>query len=133
MIEYRSDARPDAVVIADLYRAAPLRRPVDDLERIQRMYDGSNVVLTAWDGERLAGILRGWTDGAFHGYVCDLAVHPDYQKAGIGQALLRQAQAISPDIEFVLRAAPLARDYYPHIGWQPIENGWFQPRRQWQK
>ncbi|MDP9374171.1 MAG: GNAT family N-acetyltransferase [Chloroflexota bacterium] len=127
-IEYRSDARPDTATIVALYRAAPLNRPVDDPERIGRMYAGSNLVLTAWDGDRLAGILRGWTDGAYDGYICDLAVHPDYQKSGIGHELLNRARATNPDVQFVLRASQIARDYYAHVGWQRIENGWYWPR-----
>ena len=49
MILYRSDVRPDAAVIAALYRGSPLNRPVDDVDRIRKMYEGSNLVLTAWD------------------------------------------------------------------------------------
>jgi GNAT superfamily N-acetyltransferase len=124
MITYRTDSRPDAATIADLYRAAPLFRPVDDLDRIRRMYAGSNLVLTAWDGECLTGILRGWTDDAFDGYVCDLAVHPDYQKHGIGAKLLELARDGRPQVQWVLRASKIAAQYYQHIGWQEIENGW---------
>jgi hypothetical protein len=58
-ITYSSEARPDAAVIAEIYRQSPLYRPVDDVERIARMYSGSNVVLSGWDGETLVGILRG--------------------------------------------------------------------------
>src|SRR6266478_767069 len=93
----RSDLRPDAAVIAALYRAAPLYRPVDDVERIRRMYAGSNVVLTAWEGETLVGILRGWADFAYDGYVCDLAVLPGSQNSGAGKALLEKACALGPD------------------------------------
>src|SRR5437667_11666948 len=88
MITYRSDVRPDVRTIAELYRAALLNRPVDDLDRIRRMYDGSNLILTAWEGSRFAGILCGWTDEARDGYVCDLAFHPDYQKRRIGATLV---------------------------------------------
>ncbi len=125
----RSDLRPDAAVIAALYRAAPLYRPVDDVERIRRMYAGSNVVLTAWEGETLVGILRGWTDFAYDGYVCDLAVLPGSQNTGAGKALLQKACALRPDIQWVLRASKIAADYYQHLGWQKIENGWFWPRK----
>ena len=127
-ITYSSAARPDAAAIADLYRQSPLYRPVDDVHRIARMYSGSNVVLSAWDGETLIGILRGWTDSAFDGYICDLAIHPQYQKLGIGRELLRMALAISPQVQWVLRASKIAADYYQHIGWQKMENGWFWPR-----
>ena len=125
MITYRFDARLDAATIAALYRAASLRRPVDDLDRIRRMYEGSPLVLSAWDDERLVGILRGLTDGAYNGYVCDLAVHPDYQHQGIGRELLDRTRAAYPEVQWLLRASQIARDYYAHLGWQKIENGWF--------
>lgn len=123
-ILYRTDARPDAQLIAALYRASPLYRPVDDLDRIAAMYTGSNVVLTAWDGPKLVGILRGWTDGAYDGYVCDLAVLPEYQKRGVGRRLLEMCTQSGARIQWVLRASKLATDYYRHLGWERIENGW---------
>ena len=128
MIAYRDNITPDAQIIADLYRAAPLIRPVDDVARIQRMYQGSNLVLTAWNGDRLVGILRGWIDGAFDGYVCDLAVHPDVQKQGIGAELLKLARQGRPEVQWVLRASKIAATYYEHIGWKQIENGWVWAR-----
>lgn len=130
-ISYSIDLRPESVVISALYRAAQLTRPVDDVDRIRRMYEGSNLVITAWSDQTLVGVLRGWTDGAFDGYICDLAVHPDYQKQNIGRELLLKAREICPLVQFVLRASRIATDYYHHIGWQKIENGWFWPREAW--
>jgi GNAT superfamily N-acetyltransferase len=131
-IIYRDDSRPAAQAIADLYRRALLNRPVADVERIRSMYAGSNVVLTAWHGENLVGILRGWTDGAYDGYVCDLAVLPEVQKMGVGRELLRRACEANRNVQWVLRASKIATDYYKHIGWQKIENGWFWPRQPWE-
>jgi ribosomal protein S18 acetylase RimI-like enzyme len=131
-VRYRTDVRPAARMIAALYREAQLRRPVDDVDRIARMYEGSTLVITAWKGDTLVGILRGWTDGAYDGYVCDLAVAPRLQRVGIGRALLEQAHDLYPDVQFVLRASIIAADYYRHLGWKPIENGWFFPRPEWQ-
>jgi len=128
MISYRTDARPSADIIADLYRRSPLYRPVDDVARVAAMYAGSNIVLSAWDGDKLVGIVRGWTDGAYDGYICDLAVDPGYQKQGVGRELLTLAASQNPRIQWVLRASKIAADYYSHIGWQKIENGWFWPR-----
>lgn len=128
MIAYRDGVIPPAETVAALYRAAPLNRPVDDLPRIAAMYAGSNVVHTAWDGERLAGVVRGWTDGAFDGYICDLAIHPDYQQQGIGRELLRRLIESNRQVQFVLRASQIAKEYYAHVGWKAIENGWFVPR-----
>jgi ribosomal protein S18 acetylase RimI-like enzyme len=128
MISYRSDSRPDIRFIADLYQATPLNRPVDDLERMRTMFENSNFVLTVWDGQRLVGILRGWHDGAFDGYICDLAIHPDYQKQGIGAKLLELARETRPQVQWLLTASRIATDYYQHVGWKKIENGWKWPR-----
>jgi ribosomal protein S18 acetylase RimI-like enzyme len=129
MITYRTDVRPPAAMLVELFRAAQLTRPLDDPGRIERFYQASNLVLTAWEGERLVGVLRGWTDGGFDGYICDLAVHPDFQKLGIGSALLDKVRFERPQVQFVLRASQIAREYYDHLGWQKIENGWFWPRQ----
>ena len=129
-IEYRQDRLPSAAEIIRLYDAAPLYRPTKDADRIQRMYEGSNVVWTAWDmaepgNARLVGILRGWTDGAYDGYVCDLAVDPACQKQGIGRELLDRLTAhYGPHVQWVLRASKIAAQYYEHLGWHPITNGW---------
>lgn len=127
-IVYREGVVPSVESIVALYAAAPLNRPITDLDRIEQMYVSSNVIHSAWDGDRLAGILRGWTDGAFDGYICDLAIDPKYQKHGIGKELLRRVVTSNRKVQFVLRASQIAREYYKHVGWSAIENGWFVPR-----
>jgi ribosomal protein S18 acetylase RimI-like enzyme len=140
LIAYRHDCRPSAAQIIRLYDAAPLYRPTQDADRIQRMYEGSNVVWTAWEAAdgfdlenaRLVGILRGWTDGAYDGYVCDLAVDPGFQKQGIGRELLTRVIAhYGLQVQWVLRASKIAATYYEHLGWQAIENGWSWSRVRW--
>jgi GNAT superfamily N-acetyltransferase len=131
MLNFRSDVLPPMDSIIALYCAAPLYRPVDDLDRMRRMYEGSNVILTTWDGDRLVAVLRGITDGAYTTYVADLAVHPDYQRSGIGRELLARVVAAYPETGVILQAAQTARDYYAHVGWQKIENGWQHPRPRW--
>ncbi len=118
--------RPALEAIQALYAAAPLRRPIEDAPRLQQMFDAANVIHSAWDGSRLVGLLRGWTDGAFDGYVCDLAVHPAYQKAGVGKALMALLFPEFPQVRWVLLASPLAEGYYGHVGWRPLENAWVQ-------
>lgn len=124
MIRFQHAPRPALDAIAALYAASPLRRPIGDPARLKAMFDHANVVISAWDGERLAGLARGWTDHAFDGYICDLAVHPAYQGRSVGRRLLEEARTLGPGIQWVLSASPLARDYYAHLGWEPITTGW---------
>lgn len=128
MITYHHDRQPETQEIAVLYACAPLRRPIGDLERLRKMYAGSNLVITAFDGQRLVGILRGWTDGVYDGYVCDLAIHAKYQKSGIGAKLLDEAASRNGGISWILLASPLAEKYYAHVGWAPISTGWQKVR-----
>ena len=130
---YHATATPDAEMAQILYDAAGLKRPTDDLDRLRRMMEGSNILLTCYEEagsrSRLVGLLRGWTDYAYNGYICDLAVHPDYQRHGIGKELLERALTLGvPEVMWILRAAPMAKDYYAHLGWQKVEDGWMRPR-----
>lgn len=124
MIRYQHNFIPDLEAICALYAASPLRRPIGEPERMRAMFQHSNVVISAWKEDRLVGLLRGWTDFAFDGYVCDLAIHPAHQKAGIGKRLLEEAQSLGQGVRWVLLASPLAKDYYAHVGWSALNNAW---------
>lgn len=92
------------------------RRPVDDKERIKRMVAGSNLVVTARDGERLVGVARSVSDFAYCTYLSDLAVLEAYQRQGIGKALIVHTKRAAPQARLILLSAPKAIGYYPKIG-----------------
>ena len=64
-----------------------------DPEAVMRCLLGSNLVVTAWDGERLVGTTRVTTDGVYYATLWDVIVHPDHQRRGIGTALVERAVA----------------------------------------
>jgi GNAT superfamily N-acetyltransferase len=124
-LTYQTNATVSAAAVAALFRGSGLRRPVDDLPRIQRMLDHANLTITAWDGGRMVGIARSVTDFSFCCYLSDLAVDLPYQKQGIGKELIaRTRQAIGPEVMLLLLAAPEAMDYYPHIGFEKMDRAW---------
>lgn len=45
-------------------------------------------LVTAYDGDRLAGTGRVISDGVFHGLIVDVIVSPDYQGRGVGTAMM---------------------------------------------
>ena len=129
-IAYRIEETPGAAEVAELYRNAGLRRPVDDLERIGRMIAHANLIVCARDGGRLVGIARALTDFSYCCYLSDLAVDADYQRQGVGKALIERVQeAIGEEAMLLLLSVPSAMPYYPHVGFQAVENGWTIPRR----
>lgn len=87
-IEYKIHDKVTADEIIELYRDAGLTRPIDDPDRIERMYAGSNLIVTARENGKLVGVSRAITDGAWSTYLADLAVSPKAQKSGIGKRLV---------------------------------------------
>jgi ribosomal protein S18 acetylase RimI-like enzyme len=126
-ITYRHGNDLDLDQVIELYVKSTLgeRRPVDNRATMQSMLEHANLVVSAWDGERLVGIARTLTDFAYVGYLADLAVHVDYQRRGIGVQLIEQTrQKMGPKARIVLLAAPAAVEYYPRIGFTKHNSAW---------
>lgn len=49
----------------------------------------------ARDGERLIGFVNVAWDGGVHAFLLDTTVHPEYQRQGIGRALVAEAVAFA--------------------------------------
>lgn len=131
MITYRTGNDLDLDVVIDVYRDSTLgaRRPVDDRDVMAKMVAGANLVVTAWDGERMVGVARSLSDFAFATYLADLAVRLAYQKQGIGRELIRRTQKEGKSATIFLFSAPAAEPYYPHIGFTQ-GSGWMLTRMQ---
>ena len=116
-IDYRFDRQPTADQVIELYDRAGLPRPTNDRERIQKMYEHSNLVVTAWDGDKLVGVSRSITDWAWSCYLADLAIDPDYQAQGIGKKLVYLTkEKLGDECMLLLLSVPTAMEYYPRIG-----------------
>jgi len=126
MITYRTGNDLDLEIVIELYRASTLgeRRPVDDVERMGRMLQNANLVVTAWDGDLLVGIARSLSDFSYATYLSDLAVRQSHQRQGIGRELIRQTQMLGGQATVVLLSAPKATDYYPHVGMTAHPSAW---------
>lgn len=107
------------------------RRPIHLPHVIRKMIANADIVLTARNREGLlVGISRALTDYAYATYLSDLAVAEAYQRQGIGRELIRRThEAAGLSTQLILLSAPLARDYYPHIGMDQHDSCWIIPRQ----
>jgi hypothetical protein len=55
-ITYRNDITPPSEQIIDVYNSSGIGRPTINKQRIEKMYANSNLILTAWDNNKLVGI-----------------------------------------------------------------------------
>jgi N-acetylglutamate synthase-like GNAT family acetyltransferase len=120
-IKYQVGVLPAPEQIISVYENAGLARPADPA-RIRKMYENSDIVVTAWHEELLVGVSRVVTDFSWCCYLPDLAIDNNYQKKGIGAALIELIKKqIGKQCMFVLLSVPEAMDYYPRLGFTKQE------------
>ena len=128
-ITYRSDITPTAAQVIKLYDRAALPRPTSDADRIQKMFENSNLIITAWSGDELVGVSRTITDWVWSSYLADLAVDPDYKKSGIGKKLIELTrEKLGEQSMILLLSVPTAMEYYPKVGFTKEDRGFMIPR-----
>lgn len=101
------------------------RRPLENKQRIDGMLVNSNLLVTAWNGEKLVGLARSVTDFHYCCYLSDLAVAEFAQLTGIGKELIRQTfRKLKPGCKLILLSAPQSVEYYPKIGFTRHDSAW---------
>jgi ribosomal protein S18 acetylase RimI-like enzyme len=99
------------------------RRPISDRDRIRRMIENSNLIVSARCGEKLVGVSRALSDFSYCCYLSDLAVDQEYQGQGIGKRLIEETRLIAgPESMCLLLSAPNSMDFYKAIGMPQPDN-----------
>lgn len=130
-ISYAHEPGLTAAEFQDILVASTLavRRPADDLARLNRMLRNADIIMVARDAGRIVGVSRAITDFAYCCYLSDLAVRQDYQRQGIGKRLIAETRVAAGEMTtLILVAAPLAEGYYPRIGMIHSPRCWAIPR-----
>lgn len=74
-------------------------------ERLKKALDNSETVFTAWDGERLVGLVNAIDDSELTAYVHYLCVNPEYQGQGVGKNLLQRIKDKYRDYLYIILIA----------------------------
>ncbi|MEI6880944.1 MAG: GNAT family N-acetyltransferase [Bacteroidota bacterium] len=128
-ISYQFNLTPPIEDIIELYKSSGINRPIDNIDRIAQMYTHSNLVVSAWDEDKLVGIARSLSDFCYCCYLSDLAVREEYKKQGIGKKLIALTkEKIGDQTMLLLLSAPAAMDYYPKLNFEKVENGFIIKR-----
>ena len=129
-ITYRTGYPLNVEQYRDLLNASTLgeRRPVNEPDKLAAMLRHANLLITAWDGDVLAGASRCLSDFSTVTYCADLCVRLDYQNRGIGKQLLRETLDAG-GCRIVLLSAPKAVDYYPKTGMEKHPSAWISTDR----
>jgi N-acetylglutamate synthase-like GNAT family acetyltransferase len=112
--------RADIVQIQELFKAAAFWARERKIEDWEIAIGNSEPVVTVWDGSRAIGFARATSDGIYRATIWDVAIHPDYQGAGLGRQLV-QTVLSHPRmcrVERVYLMTTYKQSFYERIGFQ---------------
>ena len=94
-------------------------------KQLYKALSNSQTVFTAWDGDKLVGLVRAIDDGVLLAYMHYVLVHPDYRGLGIAGTMIKMVQEKYRDYLYIelmpeeRKNAPL----YQRFGFQVMEDG----------
>ena len=103
--------------LSNLYRIAPLgEKKADDL---QKSFGNSMYKCFILGGAKLVGVGRVLADGVDCAYICDVAVHPEYQGTGLGKSIVKKLMSLSEGHKkIILYANPGKEGFYKKLGFK---------------
>lgn len=82
----------------------------------------SGSVFSAWDGDKLVGLVNVLDDGIMTAYIHYLLINPEYQSLGIGKELINMIKERYHDfLRIVLIAYEKEAGFYNHLGFETGE------------
>lgn len=103
--------------LSDLYRVAPLGNKNSAV--LKTVFAASMFKCFVYDAGRLIGAGRVLADGVDCAYLCDVAVHPSHQGAGVGKAIVSTLVDLSKGHKkIILYAVPGKEPFYRKFGFK---------------
>ena len=101
--------------LSNLYKIAPLGdKKANDLKTV---FDNSMFKCFIYDDNKLIGVGRALADGIDCSYICDVAIHPDYQSKGIGKNIVSKLIELSKGHnKIILYTYPGKEEFYSKLG-----------------
>lgn len=120
-LQWKTDlADVDWDALSHLYRIAPLGEKKPDDLRVS--FGNSRFTCLVFDSTTLVGAGRALADGIDCSYICDVAVHPDYQGIGLGKALIERLRNLSAGHrKIILYANPGKEGFYARLGFRRMK------------
>jgi len=106
--------------LSDLYKIAPLGDKSPEL--LEQVFSNSMFRYFVYDNEKLIGVGRALADGADCSYICDVAIHPNYQGRGLGKEIIeRLIEDSKVHKKIILYAVPSKEPFYAKFGFAKMK------------
>lgn len=112
-----SDEKMEWNELSHLYLIAPLgqKSPAD----LQKSFSNSMFKCFVYESGKLVAAGRALADGVDCSYICDVAVHPEYQGQGLGRQVVMKLVEFSKDHRKIILYAALGKEpFYLKLGFK---------------
>lgn len=125
-IVFKDEKQIDQQHLKALYEDVEWYAYTRDLHQLQQALENSLYVITAWEGERLVGLIRVVGDGLTILYIQDILVLNSYQNQGIATELMNRVLEKYKDVRqkvLLTEEAPDVRHFYEKNGFGSCDQG----------
>ncbi len=103
--------------LSELYRIAPLGTKNPDY--LRTVFANSMYKIIVFRGNQIIAAGRALADGADCSYICDIAVHPDFQGTGLGKRIVQELMKLSEGHKkIILYSNPGKEGFYKKLGFR---------------
>jgi GNAT superfamily N-acetyltransferase len=95
----------------------------DDPDMHKRAFEASHTAVFAYYAGRLVGFGRAISDGVYQAAVYDVAVVPEFQKKGIGTAIMKKMMNLLSQCNIIIYASPGKEGFYQILGFRKMKTG----------
>lgn len=109
------DGTIDWNTLSHLYKIAPLGDK--NAEELKTVFNNSRYKCFVYDNDKLVGVGRALADGVDCSYICDMAIHPEYQGEGIGREIVEKLVKFSKGHSKIILFTSMGKEgFYSKLG-----------------
>lgn len=92
---------------------------------IEKAFKNSQLVVSAWDENKLVGFARVVTDNSLFATIWNMMIKPEYQKKGLGKMLIKKCLTNYPNLHFFLLSGENSVNFYKKMGFDIHQYGMY--------
>ena len=105
--------------LSNLYKIAPLGDKPPSM--LKTAFNNSAFTYFVYDSQKLIGVGRALADGVDSAYLCDIAIHPEYQGIGLGKAITQKLLDDVKGYSKVILFANIGKEgFYEQLGFSKM-------------
>lgn len=101
------------------------------LDKFNIPFKNSTLVISAWEDNKLLGVVRVLSDKTVRSVIYDLVVDPDFRGKGIGRELIKRCIQHYPNSEWLVQTEEGITGFYEKLGFDRYKNSVLRIPSKW--